>query len=52
MAGDPAFSCFLRFHKGSILIVTKLFQFSTDRTVARLEGVPAEMYSFPVGSHT
>ena len=52
MAGDPTFSFYLRLYNGGTLVATKLFQFSTDRTGARLEGVPAEKYCFPIGPHT
>ena len=33
---------FIPFHKSGTLVVTKVFQFSTDRTAAGLKGVPAE----------
>ena len=52
MVGDPPFSFLLRLYKGGTLVVGKLFHFSTDRARARLEGVPAEKYCFPIGSHT
>ena len=52
MADNPTFSCFLSFVVDGTMVVIELFHFPTDRTGARLEGVAAEKYCFPIGSHT
>ena len=46
MARDPTFPCFLRLYMGGTVAVTRLIQFLTDGTVARLEGMPAESNVF------